>query len=91
MKQPNDGGFAFPSGALDSCANPGCEAGPMRGMTLRQYYAGKALQGCLAMMNPDTVTHCIEKVGKDTFNEAIARQSRTLADALIAELEKGQP
>lgn len=46
------------------------------GMTLRQYYAGKALAGLLA-----------DPSGSSSY-EGFARKSVNLADALIAELEK---
>lgn len=56
MSNPiNDGGAAFPvpqklSGYIDDGAN-GCEFVPYRGMTLRDWFAGKALAGILANSN----------------------------------------
>jgi hypothetical protein len=57
------------------------------GMTIRQYYAGLAMQGICA--NPD-ISREIEKAGltRDQVHVAYAAGAVRQADALIAELEK---
>ena len=47
MSKKNDGGYAFPMGATDATAWRDCN----QGMTLRDYFAAKSMQGRLA--NPD--------------------------------------
>lgn len=51
------------------------------GMTLRQHYAGLAMQGIMAAEGEDTVYSL----------EMVAVRSVALADALLEELEKEQP
>lgn len=57
-------------------ADGGC--GPWPGMTLRQYYAGLAMQGLLALH------------GNDVEPTSIARYAARRADALLDELAKEQ-
>lgn len=65
---------AFPA---QSHVKPNGEVHPFQsGMTLRQYYAGKALQGLLS-----------DPAGNSPY-ERFASDAVRLADALIAELEK---
>lgn len=52
------------------------------GMTLRQYYAGLAMQGMLSF--PGTLNSNQTKTPANTANLAVS-----FADALIAELKKG--
>ena len=68
----NTGGSAFPHPELN-CLHPG--------MTLRDYFAGRALQGLMAkkMLGVDNV----QKM-KDSY----AALSYSVADAMIAEREK---
>lgn len=56
------------------------------GMTLRQHYAGLAMQGILANQ-PLTLEIYRHHPGK-TGCEAIASEAAGMADALLAELEK---
>lgn len=78
MKMRNDGGQAFP---CEGGACSGLHADP--GMSLRQWYAGLALQGILAGGYGDTVPHDDVGGGADAAFFAVQ-----YADALIAELEK---
>ena len=65
---------------------------PVKGMTLRQYYAGLATQGNLQAMlgEPDAAKATMEQAVEDKLSpeNLIARQSVFMADALIAELSK---
>lgn len=61
------------------------------GMTLRQHYAGLAMQGLLA--NPGGPYQANRTSGWGLVNvthETLARECRYMADALIAEPEKPQ-
>jgi hypothetical protein len=53
------------------------------GMTLRDYFAGKALAGLLA-----TTIDWSEKYGKEKVCRIIAEMSYELSDAMLAEREK---
>lgn len=53
------------------------------GMTMRQYYAGQALQGYLASMEPGPL--------RKEFLQGWAEDCVNMADALIAELSKSKP
>jgi hypothetical protein len=72
----NDGGLAFPSGErytrTDLMGNQTSNSkGPLhKGMTLRQWYAGLAMQGMLAA-NPD-------------WDESVVEWAFKLADAMVA-------
>lgn len=69
--QKNDGGPAFPYSALTP-EGPQMY-GDSKGMTRRQYYAGKALQGFLASATPDS----------NIDENHAAAASWTLADAML--------
>jgi hypothetical protein len=69
-KQPNDGGPAFP------CASTNYR---QIGMTLRDYFAGKALQGILS--NP-----CLIELHEDY--RLAAKASHNFADAMLAARER---
>ena len=71
MTKPNDGGPAFPR-AGDQVNLP------VKGMTLRQWYAGQALAGFCAEPYTEEVV----------YERSIAERSCDLADALIDELDK---
>lgn len=84
--KPNDGGPAFPQPGLPYFRdgipqNPnegyGWAVTPAPGMTLRQYYAGQAMQGLIIHNDYGHVS-----------NEDLAKGAVAHADALIAELEK---
>lgn len=80
----NTGGPAFPVIESERCESV-CE-----GMTLRDHFAGLAMQGYIAYMGcgPDRV----DQIGADD-NEpnktVIARCAYKIADAMLAEREKG--
>ena len=58
----------------------GVEGGPHNeGMTLREYYAGLAMQGTLACLNGPILT--------DEQKEVLCKQSVSVADHLLKELE----
>ena len=80
----NDGGPAFPAGEIDKTTS---------GMSLRAWLAGKALEGLLAEgADPDVRCGFIEIAKKHDQTEAaiVAQMACGLADAVIAELEKGK-
>lgn len=54
------------------------------GMTMREYYAGLAMQGILA----DHEVFCGMEQSYEDFAQTIAGESVQLADALLAELAK---
>jgi hypothetical protein len=73
MKQINDGGPAFPYD--ERCQRSGEICGQFKGMTLRDWFAGMALQGIVA--NPDfKVAFC------SPLNDA--KNCYALADAMLA-------
>ena len=82
--QPKDGGPAFPQSG-------GQHYTSAKGMTLRQYYAGQALVGLLAV---DDSTPCVSQTPEGIEAERAeyvrsqAHIAACYADALIAELEK---
>lgn len=66
MKNINDGGQAFPKHRLDVC-----------GMTLRDYFAAKAMQGFCARPQEDFADM-----------RMVAEQAYELADAMLAAREQ---
>ena len=73
----NDGGPAFPitPAQYDGAA--------LRGMSLRDYFAGQALVGILS--NQTLLVKVIQSVSSDMpVNQAIASNSFIIADAMIA-------
>ena len=60
MNNTNTGGPAFPAGTA------------YQGMTLRDYFAAKALQGELACQRGDYEWHSIEKLAAHSYNIADA-------------------
>lgn len=73
----SDGGPAFP--------NPGY--GGMRGMSLRQWYAGQALAGLCANPGGPFQANSMQGWGMANCDEhTVAQTAVTLADALLAEL-----
>ncbi|UQN68298.1 hypothetical protein L0Z11_11435 [Burkholderia multivorans] len=67
MDKINDGGPAFPF------VEPSTECNVANGMTLRDYFAAKAMQGMCA--HPDTW-------GESTF-EGVAQRAYEIADAML--------
>jgi hypothetical protein len=74
MSNKPNGGPAFPA-----TAEHGLNSGEP-GMTLREYYAGKALQGFCANPNCDPTT-------QEHFDN-LAKDARCAADTLLKELAK---
>jgi hypothetical protein len=77
--KPKDGGSAFPENVA-LCPNtgqvyPASEFHADRGMTLRQWYAGQALQGLLSYHGMPRHGFCCEEIFK-------------IADAMIAHEDK---
>ena len=50
----NNGGPAFPVGAIEDADAPGCFHGGYTGMTLRDYFAGQAISQIIATCAHDT-------------------------------------
>ena len=69
-----DGGTTFPQPLFDSS---GERVGYSRGMSLRDWFAGKAMQGMLA--DPTVRPECMDKFASNCY---------AWADAMIAEREK---
>ena len=60
------------------------------GMSLRQYYAGLAMQGLLAQSSAIVIEAMrteAERLGEDRMSTTIAREALETADALLAALE----
>ena len=76
MSETRDGGPAFPVSR-----DP---LGPNEGMSLRDYFAGKALAGWLASFPEDAKHPAL--VGSS--DDAIAKASYMLADSMLREREK---
>lgn len=99
---PNDGGPAFPMRAHSS--STGEQKAPIYGMTLRDYFAAKAMQGMLASGHfttaagdgddsPWIALSTYDPTGekKCTVTEfCVIEASFRLADAMLAEREKGR-
>lgn len=74
MNTINDGGPAFPTQIENNCNTGG------HGMTLRDYFAAKAMQGWLSSYGPDD-THPAT-AGNDA--DLVAQRSYAIADAMLA-------
>lgn len=79
----NDGGTAFPDGTYRKVYSE-LDMTPMewgnKGMSLRQWYAGMALQGAMAIV----MKH--ELIARGDAAEEVAAVCREIADAMIKEL-----
>lgn len=78
-EKPNDGGPAFPSRAIPNATDHRCET--RDGMSLRDWFAGKALQGLCS--NPsmlDTITPStiawLKKYSLEIANEMIKERNK---------------
>ena len=81
-QKPNDGGPAFPRQLREwELEKQGT------GMSLRQYYAGKAMAG-LVVGCGGFLGDSFSAYAKGSCNGEIAKRAVVLADALIAELDK---
>lgn len=76
-KNVDDGGPAFPTDSE-------CQIGPHRyhfpGMTLRDYFAGMALQGL--------IFHCAADYSSGSCNAVVVERAFSLADAMIERRKK---
>lgn len=79
MSAPKDGGPAFPvsTGNASEGHQDGHSTWQFPGMTLRDYFAAKAMQGMVAH-DPESFARVGEVIG-----EAIARQAYSVADAML--------
>ena len=74
----NDGGPAFPCEEQIRCNGEVCDIRKFTGMTIRDYFAAKALQGNLAGQSIDVGYYD----GEDTWNKA-AKDAYKAADAML--------
>lgn len=74
MSDTNTGGPAFPSGLIDPSTPNDAVQSLHNGMTLRDYFAAKAMQGLVGGANPE---HGINLIGA-------AEWSYNMADAMLA-------
>ena len=74
MGKKNDGGFAFPMEATDATAWKDCN----QGMTLRDYFAAKAMQSALLAPKPENP---VERM--DIYARSVAEISYEMADAML--------
>ncbi|EPC0985408.1 hypothetical protein ACRV5K_000914 [Enterobacter hormaechei] len=74
MGKKNDGGFAFPMEATDATAWKDCN----QGMTLRDYFAAKAMQSALLAPKPENP---VERM--DIYAQSVAEISYEMADAML--------
>ncbi|MGC0013786.1 hypothetical protein ACPRR8_24025 [Enterobacter hormaechei] len=80
MSKKNNGGYAFPLGATDATAWRDCN----QGMTLRDYFAGKALQGlCANSGGPFQANNMSGWAIVNCDLDDIATESYRLADAML--------
>ncbi len=84
MSEVNQGGPAFPSQPLDANGYPDP---PSKGMSLRDWFAGMAMQGLVASLTPDQRT---EVIGGIVGGKYLSRAAFMYADAMIAERIKEQ-
>lgn len=101
---PYDGGSAFPSGMKATTVLPfSINGGPYigayvdkytihGGMSLRDYFAAKAMQGIVASIISGDCYERLRAVANDesmTLSAWISRDAYKQADAMLAEREKG--
>ena len=78
MSKDNDGGPAFPVWELNG---QGQQETTGFGMTLRDYFAAKAMQATF------TETHASEARGYNGWRDELAREAYRIADAMLAARE----
>ena len=91
MTEKDDGGRAFPYGGQMMNPDGKWAQDGDPGMTLRQWYAGLAMQGLLASTMDERGATAIRAVAKDQGKgvvEVVASTAIGFAEALIAELKK---
>jgi hypothetical protein len=84
MPKP-DGGPAFPK--PDVIWNGDYVYGPF-GMSLRQWYAGMAMQSIFGGIGAQIVANRDSRYDETNWAEVVAKNSFEMADAMIAESEK---
>ena len=77
----NTGGPAFPSGLIDPSTPEDAVQSLHIGMTLRDYFAAKAMQGWLSTYGADVPQQAV-------LAENIAMLAYQIADAMLKEREK---
>ena len=77
MSKVNTGGNAFPTGTWEYDGQNNVLPYQEKGMSLRDYFAAKAMQGLLA----EGPCKSMESVAKDAYRQA---------DAMLAERERGE-
>lgn len=75
MSGVNDGGPAFPA------EGPSAGQFENHGMTLRDYFAAKAVQGLIAVIFKDVAQKYIDKT--DRINPLFAKTAYEVADAML--------
>lgn len=83
MNEKNNGGAAFP-------CHPNSQAGHFKqdGMTLRDYFAGEALNGMLADWESAKAIIAAHGGGNAEFGHAMAAMAYGISDAMLAERAK---
>lgn len=82
MPKP-DGGLAFP-------VQEDSKLHASYGMSLRQWYAGMAMQSIFGGIGAQIVANRDQRYDETNWAEIVAKNSLDMADAMIAELEKDQ-
>jgi hypothetical protein len=86
MSKTNDGGPAFPR-----CNTPDIVSGGWTdGMTLRDYFAAAALQAFSSDSFRESALKIAERNRPATMNSVMAEIVYEMADAMLAERERGQ-
>lgn len=83
MSEKDNGGVAFPSNTE--------KYGPQCGMSLRDYFAGKAMQGALSAASGERFANRLRDralSGGMSIAQVIAMDAYATADAMIAERAK---
>jgi hypothetical protein len=75
------------TGNGDQAAYPNNQQGANRGLTKREYFAGKMLQGMVS--DSETIRAMSHVTSEEALDNALAVNAVRLADALLAALEKG--
>lgn len=95
----DDGGPAFPLSsqavhdwavAQSPDAYIDARARAAYGMSMRAYFAGRALQGLVAGPAAQDICDHDSRYDGTNFAQVVARNCREFADALIAELKEGE-
>jgi hypothetical protein len=85
MTNKQTGGPAFPSGMIDPSTPDDAIQAIDKGMTLRDYFAAKAMQGMFA--NPDD-SHENYDLDYDSYTKEISRCAYVMADAMLKAREQ---